>query len=103
MSKPTILVINPNSNEEVTQGFDRALEPLRMAGGPELRCMTLAEGPLGVETQEHVEQVKLPLRRVVLEGGADAFVIACYSDPGLEVCREATTKPVFGIAECAIL
>jgi len=33
----------------------------------------------------------------------DAFVIACYSDPGLQVCREATAKPVFGIQECGVL
>ena len=33
----------------------------------------------------------------------DAFVIACYSDPGLHVCREASEKPVFGIQECGIL
>ena len=33
----------------------------------------------------------------------DAFVIACYSDPGLHSVREATRKPVLGIAECGIL
>ncbi len=33
----------------------------------------------------------------------DAFVIACYSDPGLQVCREATARPVFGINECGVL
>src|SRR6185295_16824470 len=32
-----------------------------------------------------------------------AFVIACYSDPGLYSVREATKKPVLGISECAIL
>jgi Asp/Glu/hydantoin racemase len=32
-----------------------------------------------------------------------AFVIACYSDPGLHVCREGTPRPVFGIAECGVL
>ena len=32
-----------------------------------------------------------------------AFVIACYSDPGLHSVREATKKPVLGISECGIL
>jgi Asp/Glu/hydantoin racemase len=32
-----------------------------------------------------------------------AFVIACYSDPGLHSLREATKKPVLGISECGIL
>ena len=95
-----VLVINPNSNPRVTQGICEALQPLRISGGPEIECVTLDEGPLGIETQEHVEQVSLPLRRLVIErGDADAFVIACYSDPGLQVCREATTKAVFGIQE----
>ena len=46
----------------------------------------------------------MPLRRLV-EGDnqSAAFVIACYSDPGLHVCREATDRPVFGIAECGVL
>ena len=36
------------------------------------------------------------------ENEADAFVIGCYSDPGLHLCREVTDRTVFGIAECAI-
>jgi Asp/Glu/hydantoin racemase len=34
---------------------------------------------------------------------ASAFVIACYSDPGLFAARETTKKPVLGIAECGLL
>src|SRR5437588_778295 len=65
---------------------------------------TLAEGPFGIESQRDVEAVTLPLRRMVEEdNAADAFVIACYSDPGLHACREGTRRPVFGIAECAVL
>ena len=99
-----IIVINPNSTAAVTAAIDRALEPLRMAGGPEIDCVTLAEGPPGIETQAHVEQVVQPLCRLVGEcNDAAAFVIACFSDPGLQLCREATEKPVLGIAECGLL
>ena len=45
----------------------------------------------------------MPLRRLVIAEAADAYVIACYSDPGLHACREATTRPVFGIAACGVL
>jgi Asp/Glu/hydantoin racemase len=104
MSRPRIRVVNPNSNEAVTRGIDEAVQPLRFDGGPEIVCATLAEGPLGIETQEHVESVTLPLRRLVeADNASDAFIIACYSDPGLHVCREGTTRPVFGIAECGVL
>ncbi|MFQ5565784.1 MAG: aspartate/glutamate racemase family protein [Paracoccaceae bacterium] len=105
MSAPRrVLVINPNSNQEVTRGISEALQPLRIAGGPEIECLTLAEGPFGVETEEDVEQISLPLQRMVVSrSDADAFVIACYSDPGLQICRAATAKPVFGIQESGIL
>jgi allantoin racemase len=99
-----IRVINPNSNEAVTEAMSTALEPLRFADGPEIVCSTLHEGPLGVETQADAEMVTMPLRRMVeADNASDAFVIACYSDPGLHVCREGTTRPVFGIAECGVL
>jgi Asp/Glu/hydantoin racemase len=102
--RPRILVINPNSNEAVTEGLRQAVQPLNYAEGPEIACTTLAEGPYGIETQEHADSVTIPLRRKVeAAGDVDAFVIACYSDPGLHVVREGTDKPVFGIAESGIL
>jgi Asp/Glu/hydantoin racemase len=104
VARADILVINPNSNPAVTAGLDAALATLRLADGPSIRCTTLAEGPFGIETQKDVEQVTLPLRRLVeQDNAADAFVIACFSDPGLHVCREATRRPVFGINECGVL
>jgi len=100
-----ILVINPNSTEVVTRGIDEAVEPLRMAGGPAIDCVTLKEGPPGIETQQQVDAVVSPMLNLVLskEKQYAAFVVACYSDPGLYALREATRKPVLGIAECAIL
>ena len=100
-----ILVINPNSTEAVTRGIDEAVEPLRMAGGPAIDCMTLKEGPPGIETQQHVDGVIPHLLSLVLqkESQYSAFVIVCYSDPGLHSVREATRKPVLGISECGIL
>ena len=100
-----ILVINPNSSVAVTRAIDDAMGPLRLAGGPEIACLTLAEGPPGVESQTDADGVIVPLCRVIREQEAAcaAFVIACFSDPGLFSAREATAKPVLGIAECGIL
>jgi allantoin racemase len=100
-----ILVINPNSTEAVTRGIDDAVEPLRMAGGPTIDCVTLREGPPGIETQQHVDGVVPHLLSLVSqkETQYSAFVIACYSDPGLHSVREVTRKPVLGISECGIL
>src|SRR5690349_11937008 len=43
-----IYVINPNSDTGVTAGLDAAVAPLRLAGGPPIECVTLADGPPGV-------------------------------------------------------
>jgi Asp/Glu/hydantoin racemase len=94
-----ILVINPNSTVAVTRAIDEAMAPLRIAGGPEIACLTLEDGPPGVESQTDADAVIQPLCRVIRqrERDAAAFVIACFSP------REATAKPVLGIAECGIL
>jgi Asp/Glu/hydantoin racemase len=103
-SRKRIRVINPNSNEMVTRNLDIALEPLRFANGPEIVCSTLAEGPFGVESQADADGVVMPLLRLIeADNSSDAFVLACYSDPGLHACREGTSRPVFGIAECGVL
>jgi len=100
-----ILVINPNSTESMTRVIDEACEPLRIPGGPSIESATLKEGPPGIETQQHVDGLIAPLLAFVRknEPRYDAFVIACYSDPGLHSVREVTKKPVLGIAECGIL
>jgi allantoin racemase len=104
MARPRILVINPNSNPVVTQGLEDALKPLNFESGPEVVCQTLAEGPYGIESQADADSVAMPLRKLVeSDNSSVAFVIACYSDPGLQVCREGTDRPVFGIAECGVL
>lgn len=100
-----ILVINPNSTEAVTRTIDQAMAPLRLAGGPDIACLTLADGPPGIESQCDADSVVLPLCRLIGERARQdaAFVIACFSDPGLHAAREITRKPVLGIAECGIL
>ena len=100
-----IVVLNPNSTESVTEGIDAALDPLRLDGGPSIECATLAEGPPGIESDAHVQAVVAPIARFVAsrEAGAGAFIIACFSDPGLAEARGATRRPVLGMAACGVL
>ncbi|RDI52565.1 aspartate/glutamate racemase family protein [Microvirga subterranea] len=101
----TIYVINPNSSETVTRGIDAAIAPLRSADGPKIACLALSEGPPGIQSQRDVDGVVAPLLRKAteLEDHAAAFVIACFSDPGLHALREQSRRPVLGIAECGVL
>jgi Asp/Glu/hydantoin racemase len=101
----TIFVINPNSTEAVTAGIDKAVEPLRSSDGPAIECLTLAEGPPGIQSQRDVDGVIGPLlkRAAGLENEAAAFVVACFSDPGMHALREQSRRPVLGIAESGVL
>jgi len=99
----TIRIINPNSNTAVTDGMSQALEPLRNEGGSALDCVTLAEGPSGIESEaDSIRVAPLLAEYMKADNEADAFVIGCYSGPGLHLCREVTDRSVFGIAECVI-
>jgi allantoin racemase len=98
-----LIVLNPNSSERVTQAIDRAVEPLRAWGTP-VRCVTLSDGPPGIETQAEADRVVPPLLDLArrLEPEAAGYVIACFGDPGLHALRDETSLPVVGIQEAAI-
>jgi allantoin racemase len=100
-----IVIINPNSTEAVTEGMREAVAPLSQPTGPRLECVTLESGPPGIETDAHVADAVEPICDLVRarQGSASAFVIGCYSDPGLREARQVGLKPVFGIAESAML
>lgn len=99
-----IEVINPNSNTAVTAGLDSALDNLRFANAVEIHCHTLDEGPFGIESQVDSDAVVMPLVRFVeSHPQSAAFIIACYSDPGLDACRSVTGAPVLGIQEAGVL
>ncbi len=96
-----VLVINPNANEQVTDNLRETLD--RLASRAAVECVTLASGPFGIETDADVAlAASLVVDRVGEEQDYDAFVIACYSDPGLAECRRRTDKSVFGMQESAL-
>ena len=83
--KKRILVINPNSNDSVTQGLDASLESLRSELGVEVDCHTIPYAPFGIETDEDIATVApMVVDWITDHGDYDAYVIACYSDPGLD-------------------
>ncbi len=102
----TLYVINPNSTQSVTDGIDAAIDPLRPMAqglGIDIACLTLAEGPHGIESQSQAD-LTIPHLLTLAErlDDAAAFVIACFGDPGLHALRDRTPKPVLGIQECAV-
>jgi len=104
MTGRALIVINPNSSDTVTAGIDRAMDPLRRFGVP-IRCVTLAEGPPGIEDQAQADLTIGPMLALAgrLEPEAAGFVIACFGDPGLHALRARTALPVLGIQEAAVM
>jgi Asp/Glu/hydantoin racemase len=103
--RDTLYVINPNSSQAVTAGIDIAMAPLRRAGGPRIECVTLADGPPGVQTQQDVDRAALSVLRFAQEHqqSAAGFITACFSDPGLHMLREMPRTLALGISECGAL
>lgn len=97
-----ILVINPNSSTAVTAGLRQALDPFE--GSVHFDCVELPEGPATIFTEEDVARAGLGVaERIRRDSEADAYIIACFSDPGIDLARSITAKPVFGCQEAGIL
>ena len=98
-----LIVINPNSSREVSRGIAEALTPFARFG-TEIRVLTLAEGPPGIESQRQADLTIAPmLRLAAAQKEAQGFVIACFGDPGLHALRDQTPLPVVGIQEAGVL
>ncbi|MBO9534815.1 MAG: aspartate/glutamate racemase family protein [Solirubrobacteraceae bacterium] len=99
-----IKVINANATDSMTEIIG---ESARAVAGPgvTIDAVSNATGPLSIEGHED-EAMCLPgLLAEVRAGeaaGVDAYVIACFSDPGLLAAREIAAGPVVGIAEAAM-
>ena len=100
----TVVVINPNSNQTVTDGLEKSLSYFNQFEGCFIECVTLEEGPFGIESQLDSDSVVITLANILKSRkDAAAFVIACYSDPGIDACRSIASQPVFGIQESGVL
>lgn len=99
----TVLVINPNSNESVTAGLESALQGWQTLADVRVECRTLSEGPFGIESDADIRAVgPLLQKEMARRNDCAAFVIACYSDPALDVCRRTVARPVFGMQQSAV-
>ena len=97
-----ILVVNPNSSVACSDGISAALDPFRMPAGPRFDVVTLREGPPAIYDWRDWHGVVEPMCRLIEREPADAYVIACASDPGIEAARATTPRPVFGVFRCAV-
>jgi len=99
-----IKVINPNTTLAMTKGIEDAALSVKRSD-TEIIAVSPKMGPASIESF-YDEYLSIPgvLEEVKKgeEEGVDAYVIACYGDPGLQAAREVTTAPVVGIAEASM-
>jgi allantoin racemase len=100
-----IIVINPNSSTVVTAAIERSVNTSRDLQEPHLRCVTMTDGPTGIVTQSDADVAAVVTAQWIAdhEDEASAFVIACFSDPGIDRARQRTLKPVIGLGEAGLL
>ncbi len=99
---PRILVINPNSSAACGAGIDAAVAPFRTPGGPAIDVVSVPDGPPAILSWRDWHAAVEPMCRVAEREPADAYVVACASDPGLEAVRALTGRPVLGVFRCAV-
>jgi allantoin racemase len=97
-----ILVINPNCSVDCSAGIEAAIAPLRLPNGAALEVTTLQDGPPAIYSWRDWHAVVEPLCSRIEHEPADAYVIACASDPGIEAARLVTDRPVFGVFRSAV-
>ena len=98
-----VTLVNPNSSEHISVQIDDAVRTLAQDLGVEVDVVTSRGGPSAIETDQDVAAAVEPMIEASLANPADAYVVACFSDPGIAEMRATLEAPVFGIAESAIL
>jgi allantoin racemase len=100
-----ILVVNPNTTRSMTE---KAAEAARAVAGPgtEIIAATAQMGPVSIEGH-YDGALALPGLLAEIkkaeEAGAQAAVIACFDDTGLDAARSLAGFPVLGLCESALV
>ena len=99
-----IALINPNSTAGMTEKCRLVAEKFKNPG-TEILASNPTDSPKSIEGHYDEVMSLAGLMREIKKAekwGADAYVIACFDDPGLRAAREIVTGPVIGICEAAM-
>ncbi|KAJ3573117.1 hypothetical protein NP233_g2632 [Leucocoprinus birnbaumii] len=104
----SLLIINPNSSQSITDGLAEALTALTPPG-TELTFYTAPKNapPAIIDLTTGVQSANVCFEDILNRGlldDHDGFLVCCFSDhPLTHMLREKTAKPVVGILETAIV
>lgn len=99
-----IRLVNPNTTVSMTETAERAARSVT-AVGTTIEAVTSSMGPASIEGY-YDEALAVPgllveVGRAEAEG-ADALIIACFDDTGLDAARALSTIPIVGLCEAAV-
>lgn len=101
---PSVLVINPNTNPDVTAGIAKAVASLPGADrGAEVIGAT--DGPFAIETPADRARAVPHVLELVRGGaarGCRGYVMACFDDIAVAEARALVAGPVISLAEAGI-
>jgi allantoin racemase len=104
MDTPTILVVNPNTSQEMTEAIDRVAQA---AAGPSANVVTIRSnnGPHTIEGALDAALATAGMLEVVADhqDPFDAVVVACFGDPGVEALRMLLRVSVVGIGAASFM
>lgn len=96
-----IVLVNPNSTVGMTEKCCLAARAVA-APGTEIIPATPVDSPASLQGYYDVAMATAPmLREIARHPEADAYIIACFDDSGLNAARCLTESPVIGIGEAA--
>ena len=99
--KKQICIVNPNTTASMTKLIDVTAK--KYAGvNTEIITTQPQIGPESIEGY-YDEAFSIPglVEEILKNKNADAFIVACFDDTGLDALRSITDKPVIGIGEAA--
>ena len=96
-----LLVINPNSTASMTEKIGAAARAVA-SPGTEIVAVNPVDSPVSIEGY-YDEALCVPALLQIIRDApeADAVIIACFDDTGLDAARCLTDRPVIGIGEAA--
>jgi len=102
-SPVNILIINPNSDNEMTSLIKESARAFAKDAFA-VECLPTPDAPRFIETYEDQVKAAPGMIRIVRENEDqyDGFIVACHCDPNLDVLKEISAKPVVGIGEASM-
>jgi len=103
MPATKILIVNPNTSASMTETIAAAARAAA-APGTEITAVTSPMGPASIEGF-YDEAFAVPglIQALLNTPDADAGIIACFDDTGLDAARSVAPFPVVGICEAALV